>query len=350
MNRKLLVGAVIALIAIAFTWTIEDYRLFQFGQVGSWAIAMLGLNMLTGYNGQISLGHGTFFGVGAYTVAIAVRDLGLSYPLTFVLAFIVCFVIGGLIGIPALRLPGISLALITLAMALAFPQFLRKFGGLTGGVQGINTSPDRQLNAPDWTNLSNDQFRYLVVVLVGTLMFWIAWNLTRSRWGLAMMSIRDNPLSAVSMGVNQSSTKIIAFAISAGYAGLGGALFSMIFGFIAPESVTLFVSISLVAGMVIGGLGTVAGAVIGGFFYVFMPNFATEVSDQAPGVVYGVIIVAVMVLAPGGVMGLGRQGANALRRWLPAFKRPVDQPGDVGDDQPVEPAATTHMLSKGESQ
>ena len=127
-----------------------------------------------------------------------------------------------LIGIPALRLPGTSLALITLAFALAFPQVLKKYGGVTGGVQGINTPPDRQFNAP-WDSLTNDQFRYLFCVVVAIVLFWLAWNIVRGRWGLAMMSVRDNPVSAASMGVNLARTKVVTFAISAGYAGVGGA-------------------------------------------------------------------------------------------------------------------------------
>lgn len=348
LNVHLLLGVVVSVVALSFTWTIVDYRLFQFAQVGAWAIAMLGLNLLTGYNGQISLGHGAFFGLGAYTVAIAVREWGMVYPATFVLAFVVCFVIGALLGIPALRLPGISLALITLGIALAFPQVLRKYDTVTGGVQGIITPQERQLNAPDWTNLTNDQFRYLVVVIVGIIMFWLAWNLTRGRWGLAMMSIRDNPLSAVSMGVNQATTKVITFGISAGYAGVGGALFAMIFGFMAPENVTLLVSISLLAGIVIGGLGTVAGAVIGGFFYVFMPNYATNFSEQAPGVVYGVIIILVMLVAPGGVLGLVRKGLDMLQRRIPALGRVLRRTDASTVDQTVEPSASTHVLTKGE--
>lgn len=314
MSRSWILGIVASAIAISLTWIATDFRLFQLATVATWAVAMLGLNMLTGFNGQISIGHGAFMGIGAYTVAIAVRDFGMSYPLALLLGFALAFVLGAVIGIPALRLPGTSLALITLALALAFPQVLRKYDTVTGGVQGIGTSGGRQFNAPDWTNLTNDQFRYLFLILVSILMFFIGWNLVRGRWGLAMMSIRDNPVSAASMGVNLPSTKVTTFAVSAGYAGLGGAMQAMLFNFVSPESVSFLVSISLLTGIVIGGLGTVAGAVIGGLFVVYMPNYAVEISDAAPGVVYGVIIVLVMLLAPGGVMGLARKATARLGR------------------------------------
>lgn len=314
-RRGWTLGIVASAIAIALTWIAPDFRLFQFATVASWAMAMLGLNLLTGFNGQISLGHGAFMGVGAYTVAISVREWSLSYPLAMALAFVLCFAIGAIIGIPALRLPGISLALITVALALGFPQIIKKYSSVTNGVGGISTPPDAQFRAPEWTGMSNDQFLYFVMALMSIAMFWLAWNLTRGRWGLAMMSIRDNPVAAASMGVNLPQTKVITFGISAGYAGLGGAMSAIITPFVGPDSFGIAQSIAVLTGIVIGGLGTIAGAVIGGIFQVFMRSWALEISDAAPGVVYGVVIVLVMLLAPGGVLGLCRRGLDwALRR------------------------------------
>jgi branched-chain amino acid transport system permease protein len=179
MNRSWILGIVGAVVALALTWLAPDFRLFQFATVASWAVAMLGLNLLTGFNGQISLGHGAFMGIGAYTVAILVRDQGMSYPLAMLIAFALCFAFGGLLGIPALRLQGTSLALITVAVALAFPQVIKKFTSVTNGVGGINTPPGRQFRAPEWTNLTTDQFKYLVLTSISIVMFWAAWNLTR---------------------------------------------------------------------------------------------------------------------------------------------------------------------------
>ena len=308
MKRAWLLGIVVAVLAVSMTWWVKDFRLSQFVTVISWAIPMLGLNLLTGYNGQISLGHGAFMGMGAYTVAIMVRDQGMSYPIAMILAFVICFVVGGLLGIPALRLPGTSLALITVALALAFPQILKKYSSVTNGVTGITTPPDRQFRAPEWTDLTNDQFRYLVFAIVAILMFWLAWNIVRGRWGLAMQSVRDNPVSAASMGVHLPRTKVVTFAISAGYAGVGGAVLVMATGFVGPDNFGVNVSIQILTGVVIGGLGTIAGAVIGAIFVTFMPNWAQDIpGDVPPGVVYGVVIILVMILAPGGVMGIFRK-------------------------------------------
>ncbi len=343
-RRSWLLGIVVSLVAISMTWWVTDFRLFQFATVISWAVAMLGLNLLTGYNGQISLGHGAFMGIGAYTVAILVRDQGMSYPVTMVLAFLICFVFGGLLGIPALRLPGTSLALITLALALAFPQVIKKYSSVTNGVGGISTPPGRQFRAPEWTDLTNDQFVYLVFTLIAIAMFFVAWNIVRGRWGLAMMAVRDNPLSAASMGVNLPRTKVVTFAISAGYAGVGGAMGAMLTSYVNPDTFGISVSIAILTGIVIGGLGTVAGAVIGGVFQVFMPNWALNVSDDAPGVVYGVVIILVMLLAPGGVMGLARKAYAWILRRTGGSKTEaavLEQTGgfttdDTAADEPVQ--------------
>ncbi len=329
VSRSWIVGIVVSAIAVALTWIAPDFRLFQFATVASWAMAMLGLNLLTGFNGQISLGHGAFMGVGAYTVAISVREWALPYGLAMALAFVLCFVIGGIIGIPALRLPGTSLALITVALALAFPQVIKKFSSVTNGVGGISTPPDSQFRAPDWTGMSNDQFVYLVMAVISIAMFWVAWNLTRGRWGLAMMSVRDNPVAAASMGVNLPQTKVVTFAVSAGYAGMGGAMMSIITPFVGPDSFGIGQSIAVLTGIVIGGLGTIAGALIGGVFQVFMRTWALEISDAAPGVVYGVVIVLVMLLAPGGVLGLLRRGYERLLRRRRGRSSSGSGPGDV---------------------
>lgn len=327
VRDKWILGAVASLVALSMTWFVADFRLFQFALAASWAVAVLGLNLLTGYNGQISLGHGTFMGIGMYTVAITNREWGLSYPLAFLLAMAICLVVGGLIGIPALRLPGTSLALITLAMALAFPQLLRKYESVTGGVQGIGISGSRQFLSPV-DSLSNDQFRYLVVVAITIVVFLVGWNLTRGRWGLAMMAVRDNPVAAASMGVHLPRTKVTAFAISGALAGLGGAMQMMLNNYVAPESLTIAVSISLLTGIVIGGLGTVAGAVIGGIFIQFLPVWSQSVSRELPpGVIQGVIIIVVMILAPGGIIGLIRRVWQAV-----GGRRPPDDGGSLAEE------------------
>ena len=336
-----LIGATVAALAVALAWIVPDFRLYQLALAGTLAIAMLGLNILTGYNGQISLGHGAFMGIGAYTAAVLVRDAGVPYPLAFVVAATTCFVVGGAIGIPALRLPGSSLALVTLGFALALPQAVKKFDGLTGGAYGIYLPHDAQLNSP-WTALTDDQFRYLVVVVVGTLMFWAGWNLVRGRWGLALLAVREHPIAAGAMGVDLARTKVSAFGVSAGYAGAAGALQFVVVGSVSPDLLPLALSLSLVTGIVVGGLGTVAGAVLGALFVTFVPYVSPELSPAAPTIVYGVATIVVIVVAPGGIVGVLRAIGHGLpaegvrttsprrRRRKPSGRRSGRRPVDDG--------------------
>jgi branched-chain amino acid transport system permease protein len=330
VRRAWIVGVLVSVTALALTWIAPGFRLYQLAIVGTLAVAMLGLNILTGFNGQISLGHGAFVGIGAYTGAILVRDHSLSYPLVLVAAFLVCFVVGCLIGIPALRLPGSSLALITLAFALALPQLIKKYGGLTGGVGGIDPPFDRQFNSP-WDGLTNDQFRYLFVTFTAIICFWLGWNLVRGRWGLAMMAIRENAVSAASMGVDLARTKVTTFGISAGFAGVAGGLQLVVVGYVNPDQLALALSFTLITGVVVGGLGTVAGAVLGALFVQFLPYYAPQISRAAPSVANGAIIVFVMILSPGGIMGLLRRASA----WLGAKRAMRRHSGNTNASSPL---------------
>jgi branched-chain amino acid transport system permease protein len=313
MNKQFLVGIPCAVLAVALTFFVSDFGLFQLATAATWAVAMLGLNMLTGYNGQISLGHGTFMGIGAYVVAILAGAHGINYPVAIACAAIVCFAAGVIIGIPALRLPGFSLALITVALTFSFPQLLEYFSSLTGGAAGLIIGPENQVTAPAWTGLSTSQFLYLIVVVVSAASFLIARNLVTGRWGLAMIAIRDNPLAADSLGVRSGSVKVTTFAISAAFAGLGGAMQAMLFGFVGLDAVSFTVSVALLTGVVIGGLGTTTGPLVGGVVAVWLPNFANNISQSAPGVVYGVLIIVVMLIAPSGAVGLLKRIFGGVR-------------------------------------
>jgi len=247
------------------TGLISNFYFLQLSLMIVYAIAVLGLNLLTGFNGQISLGHGAFFAVGAYVSAILIDRYEMHYLATLPLAMIVCFIIGYLFGRPALRLEGHYLALATFSLAIAVPQFLkyRHFEPFTHGVQGINIfKPDPPFGMP----LSPDQWLYLVVLFCAVVMFIIARNIIHSRMGRAMMAIRDQPLAADTMGINSAQTKSITFGISALYVGLAGALHAIIFEFVSPDSFRFELSIAILVGAVIGGIATLSGAVVGGFF------------------------------------------------------------------------------------
>ena len=305
---------VVALLVLPFL--VKNYRVFQFNLVLVYAVAILGLNMLTGFNGQISLGHGAFYAFGAYAAAVLMDKAGMPYWATLPFAFVLCFAFGFVVGFPALRLAGHYLALATFALALAVPQLLKykRLEGYTGGVQGI------VLNKPEppftfnlfGQPLSADRWLYFFTLLVAAVMFLLAWNLLRGRVGRALIAVRDHPIAATAMGINLPMFKSLTFGVSAGITGLAGALGAIVVAFVSPDSFTVQLSIFLLVGVVVGGLASIPGAIFGGIFIQFVPNLADELSKSAPAAIYGVLLIGLMYLAPTGVMG----GLNRLwARW-----------------------------------
>lgn len=316
MRRVPMVAVVVGLAtALALPLLVSNFRLFQFTQVGIYAIALLGLNMLTGYNGQISLGHGAFYAVGAYTTAIMIDRWQTPYPLTILVAGVVCLVAGFLFGIPALRLEGLYLALATFALALAVPQILKYFEHWTGGSQGIVLSKP---NAPWGLPLSPDQWLYLLTLAILIVLFVLARNLLAGRTGRAIVAIRDNPIAAAAMGVNTALYKSLTFGVSAAYTGVAGALSALVIAFVAPDAFNVFLSITLLVGIVIGGLASIAGAIFGALFIQFVPNWAQDISKAAPWAIYGVFLILFMYVMPRGIAGgLWLAVARAARRGTP---------------------------------
>ncbi|MDE2362860.1 MAG: branched-chain amino acid ABC transporter permease [Hyphomicrobiales bacterium] len=290
---------VLAFVLPAFT---KNFVVFQLTQTMVYAIAIVGLNLLTGFNGQFSLGHSAFYAVGAYTAAILMEQAGLSYVWTLPVAGIICFILGFLFGLPALRLEGVYLALATFALAAATPQILKlsPLEHWTGGVQGIViTKPDAPFGLP----LNQDQWLYYFTLIVGLILYLAARNLVTSRTGRALMAIRDNPIAARSMGVNTSLYKASAFGLSAFYTGVAGALGAIIVQFVAPDSFTLTLSIGFLVGLVVGGVGWLPGALFGGAFLLFVPNIAENVSKGLSGAVYGLLLIAIIYVMPSGLAG-----------------------------------------------
>jgi branched-chain amino acid transport system permease protein len=300
-RRGRLLGVLAALaVAGALPFVMSNFRLFQFTQVYIYAIALLGLNLLTGYNGQISLGHGAFYGVGAYASAIMMDRWGVAYGWTIPVAGALCLIIGFLFGLPALRLEGLYLALATFSLALAVPQILKYFEHWTGGSQGIVLSKP---NAPFGLPLNPDQWLYFVTLAVLALLFWLASNLLRGRVGRAIVAIRDNHIAAEAMGVNSALYKSLTFGVSAAYTGVAGALSASAIAYVAPDSFTVFLSITLLIGIVIGGFASVSGAIYGALFIQFVPNWAQDISKAAPWAIFGVFLIGFMYVMPTGIAG-----------------------------------------------
>ena len=319
------IGAVL-IVLVALTFIADPYHLFQLTMVVTYACAVLGLTILTGINGQISLGHGAFFAVGSYATAILMANLNWPYWATIPVAALSSAVLGFLIGFPALRLGGLYLALTTFALAVAVPQILKvnALEDLTGGVQGLTTDkPDAPFGLP----LSSDQWIYLFTLAVGSVVFLLGWNLTRGRIGRAMKAVRDHGVAAESMGINLAAVKTRTFAVSAMFTGVAGALSTIAVQFVAPDSFSFPLSITLFVGLVVGGVDSIIGAIFGGAFIEFVPNIANDISKAAPGAIYGLILIGFMFLMPRGVAGLFAAAGRKLTRQRSAHlvpPRPAD--------------------------
>jgi branched-chain amino acid transport system permease protein len=286
--------------AVGLPFALSNYHVFELTLVMIYAIAVLGLNILTGYNGQISLGHGGFFAAGAYTAAILMHRYGVPYWATLPPAALICFALGVLFGLPALRFEGPYLALVTLAMAVATPQLLKYFDSWTGGQQGINLL---KVQPPPGLAVDRDRWLYLVVLAVLVLAMRVAANLLKGRTGRALVAIRDHPIAAAAMGIDVARYKTLAFGTSTLFTGVAGALSAIVIGFVAPESFNLFLSLSFLVGSAVGGIATISGAIVGGFFIEFVPNFASDISDAAPWAIYGLAMLLFMYVMPRGVVG-----------------------------------------------
>ena len=300
-------------VALALPFLLSNFRLFQFTLVFVYAIALLGLNILTGYNGQISLGHAAFYAVGAYTTAIMIDKWDVHYALTIPVAGVLCLVAGFLFGIPALRLEGLYLALATFALSLAVPQILKYFEHWTGGSQGIVLSkPAPPLGLP----LTPDQWLYVFSLAILVVLFVLATNLLAGRTGRAIVAIRDNPIAAQAMGIHTALYKSLVFGVSAAYTGVAGALSAITIAFVAPDAFNVFLSITFLVGIVVGGLASISGAIFGAFFIQFVPNWAQDISKAAPWAIYGIFLIVFMYVMPRGIAGTIRLAWARLGRRL----------------------------------
>lgn len=321
--------AIIVLIGLSLLpLRVTGYGTFQLTMLINHAIALLGIVVLTGYCGQISLGQGAFYGIGAYVAAILIDKGEISYLLALPVAGVVSFVFGALFSLPALRLKGLYLALATFALAIAFPHLLKHafFEEWTGGVLGIALMPPE---APSFLRVGTDHWLFLLALLSAALALFATLGLLRSRVGRAFIAIRDNPIAAVAMGIDLPRYKALAFAFSAMLTGIAGALSAITVQYVAPDSFTMFLSITLLVGAVIGGVNSLWGVIFGALFIQFVPNFADQISKSAPWMIYGVALILVVVFLPDGVSSLFQRVTERLFPKLAAgrFSSPRGIPG-----------------------
>jgi branched-chain amino acid transport system permease protein len=324
------------------------------------ALAALSLNLLIGFTGQISIGHSAFFALGAYTLAILVSDHGWTPGWTYPVAAIICFVVGVLVGIPALRLYGLYLVLVTLALAQIFPALVRKFDDLTGGSHGID---GLSYNAPGWTGLEPGRrgradWMYVVALVMLVIGYVIVRNLVKSRIGRSMIAVRDNTTAAAVMGVNVAVTKTVVFGTSAALAGLAGCTAALRQTQVNPDNIyfTIIGSIVFLVIMVLGGTASLLGPIIGAFVYYRVDEFTRDLPNQTwlpswlddfvtgrpnlATLVLAALLIGFMFVAPFGVVGTAKRVG---RRIVLVVPRPPPAPPHADHDVARAPTTTSDV-------
>lgn len=334
MGRRHLLVALLALVVVVLVLeTTGPFRNAQFASMAYFAIAAGGLTILTGLNGQLSLGHGALMAVGAYTTALMLqeRDAALPIVLILLIATAVTLVVGALVGVAAARLHGPYLAGATLALAVAVPGIPVYFGETLGGEQGLNV---RVPAIPDWvadvayfvTGQELTPTRYLAYLgwLSVIVVFVLLANLSRSRVGRVWQAVRDDEVAAELAGINLGRARVLAFVVSAGCAGLAGGLMALSARIAAPSGFALTLSLLLLSGVVLGGLGSLTGALVGAALLTFLPQLVTGLGEDAglsdvqaaqlAPLIYGLVTVLVVLLAPAGIAG-GLRRSSKLIHW-----------------------------------
>jgi branched-chain amino acid transport system permease protein len=313
--RAVLLAAAVGLLVL-LPFVVSNYHTYQLAQVAIYAIAVIGVNIVTGYTGQISLGHGAFMLIGGYTTSSLIVHASFPYGVAIPISGVIAGIAGFLFGFPALRLAGVYLALATLAIATALPGVAEHFSGLTGGSIGLRLASP---TPPFGWNVSGNVWIYILSWSVTAVMFALSWLILRGRFGRALRAIRDRHAAAVSSGVNLALYKTLAFGVSAAFAGISGSLLVLSLGYINPSVFPLILSILLLTGAVVGGLGTLPGPVFGGLLIVYLwvtPFYANlkHVPTDAAPVIYGVLTILVVFIVPNGIVGTLPRLVGVIRR------------------------------------
>ncbi|MEY2523342.1 MAG: branched-chain amino acid transport system permease protein [Ilumatobacteraceae bacterium] len=351
-HRVMQVAGVLTVFAFYFyvVNVVANFSAIRWAIAVTLAVAILGLNIVTGYSGQISIGHSAFFGIGAYTTMILIADHGWPFLATLPVAGALGFLVGAVIGVPALRIRGLYLSLITLGLALAFPAIVKSdnffgvdFASITGGSNGkvissgdVTTKHGFHWNPPSWApnGWTTNDWIFTTVFVIAVVLFVLTSNLIRSSVGRGMIAMRDNETGAAVSGVYPAQYKVLAFATSALVTSIGGGCFALASTTIGPDTFGLQRSIEFIAGLVIGGVATILGPAIGGVLVEWLPYWAFEVNWpilgklQGPqaGVLYGVILVLIIFFMPGGIVYGIRQLRAKFLVFVPRLPVPEEFP------------------------
>jgi branched-chain amino acid transport system permease protein len=310
--------AIIALLVL-LPFFFEPFQVNQFAQILVIALAVMGLNLLTGFTGQVSVGHSAFFGVGAYTVGLLQEHTALPVGLNLIVGFAAGAAAGAIIGLPSLRIRGTHLAIITLVLAAAFPSLVNLLSEHTGGTQGLRVE---RLTPDPGFPLAADQARYFAVLVAVLLVAACVLFLDRSRTGRALRALGDHETAAIAFGVRSSRLRVGVFSASAAITALAGGLFAVTTGFISSGTslVTILGSIELLTALVVGGRAILAGPLIGAVIVELLPNQVSRTSPELAHLVYGAILIIIILVAPSGISGFH------VTRWFRRPKRNLPDP------------------------
>lgn len=352
------------LLAVLIPYNWENFRVTQLGQAIAWGVVILGINLVIGYSGLLSLGHIAFAGTGAYTTMILVNDNNWDYWMTWPVVIVICFAFGALVGLPALKIRGLYLALVTVSLAAVFPIVLKieefDIAARTGGDNGRVL--DEVLRPPGWAQTlffldgktppeQRAIYQYICIFATAFVMFWLVRNILKSRPGRAIIAIRDNQIGAAVSGVPLTSMKVITFAVSAAVAGIGGSLVTISLASVGPTTFDFNYAILTLMGLVLGGVATLHGNWIGGLMLVFLQDYATRVSFTAipffeieegsplTRSVFGLVLVLVAFFAPGGIMSMAKRLKARIIRVVPNAPPPEWRE----EAKPVEAAPTEEL-------
>jgi branched-chain amino acid transport system permease protein len=302
-------GAAVLLGLVVLGLLLPPLRIGMADDVLAFAVAVLGVNLIVGHAGQISLGHGAFVGLGAYTTVILSADHGWPLLATVPAAAAVAFVVGVLVGLPALRMRGLYLALLTLGLAGTFGPLVKRLDAITNGTNGKGSSAE--LVAPSWaggTRAADARWKYFTILAVAVVAFALARNVVSGRVGRALAAIRENELSATTFGVPVARFKVAAFGVSAAIAAVAGSMFMLQQPFATEARFSPDLSIKLYTAAFIGGIGTLGGPFVGGVVIVAVPFLIEKLGIHLDeGLLYGSALVALTLFAPDGLVGQFRQ-------------------------------------------
>lgn len=337
----LAVVATVAVVVLVAATALADYRLLLFSRVLAFVVAILGLNLVTGLSGQLSMGHSAFIGVGAYTTAILVADHGWPWLATLAPSVAIGFVAGLVLAVPAMRVRGLYLALVTLSIGVLFPTLVRRFQGLTGGSNGKTILVGWR--KPSWFKLdvTDGGWRFVVLFVIAVVAYFFARSVVNSAAGRALIALRDNEIAATTFGINLRSSRVLALALSASFGAVAGSMLTLVVPVVSPEGFGFVLAVELITGLVVGGMTRLGGAILGGLLVVWLPYYAAGWSTHLPlfsgsdavmlaNAIYGIILIVITFTMPGGLAAGVERLVSKLVRTVP-FRPSADQHAELAE-------------------